>query len=129
MTDTRTPDDLAVVDGIFLGIEDHGILTIKLDLMGVESSWVQSYGDYSYGTAAMDGEHSKWSKEDKSMAGLALSRTIVGLCNAFGVYDWNNIKGKQVWVKRESSYGPIVAIKPVGKEKEWLSFRDFFPPL
>lgn len=121
-------EELARVESVFIGCEDHGILTIILMLEGADSGWGQSYGTFSYGSRSMDEdkEWNQWDDEARKRHGLALSRTLIGLCGGFGVDNILDLKGTMLWVQREKPFGTIEAIRPL--KGTAINFRDYFPP-
>lgn len=113
--------ELSIVESIFIGIEDHGILTITLHLTGAETSWGQSYGAYSYGSVSME---DKWAIGGKQRGGLAFSRTVIALCRGFGVDNILDIKGKMCWAIRERPFSFIDAVQPIGLDKPIISLKE-----
>lgn len=98
------------VESTFLGIEDHGILTATVYF---------NFGGTAQGIEAIV-LHVPGKPVDHA------GSFIVGLLQAFGVNNWNEVKGRTVWVQKEDEWGFITGIRPLEPEpgtpfviKEW----------
>ena len=87
------------ISSMYLGIESHGILTFMIQIDGDGDS--QGYGGYSCGH------------------GDFLATAIRALLDAFEIKEWEGLKGKNVRVRRDSSYGKIIGIGHIVKDK-WV---------
>lgn len=120
---TAEVPEIAIIDNVYLGFEDHGILTLILHLKGEGGGWGQGFGTFTYGATSSP---ESWSETDQWRAGRALANSIIGLLNTFGINDFSKLAGKTVLVKRDKPFGTIEAIKPLSfsRSSEWLSLRD-----
>jgi hypothetical protein len=91
--------ELAAIERVFLGVEDHGLLTLDLTLAG--PSWGQTFGGY-----ALDGKPED-STGDRTPTrwGMAYITAVIRV-----VGDLGDARGKRVYALREKDYGPIVGI-------------------
>ena len=107
-TDPRFTRQIAKADRLFLGYEDHGILTCTVMFDG--GGWGQGTPGYGFD------EHDEETKSRvvTSPFGLAF---IARLMQAFGVDEWNKIKGRTIFVLRQEPFGPIVGLHPLPTEK------------
>ena len=97
----------ARIESAALGIEDHGILTIDLQLDYGDSSH-QSFGGYSLGGG-------------KDSDGKYLHRWVMGMLNTVDVSWWSELKGQHIRVEREDGWnGKITRIGHITKDK-WFS--------
>lgn len=94
------------VKNVFLGYEDHGILTISVMIEGDGNSWGQGFGLFGLGA------HSRDSDQDELER---LDRWVQSLLAVFGVHEWDSIKGRPVWAL--SSSGMIHAIAPENQQR------------
>lgn len=97
----------AVVKSVYLGIEDHGFLTVFLNLE-YDGSICQSFGGYPL-------QSNSWPKNTANVAGWFIRR-ILEIC---GVKKWADLPGKTVRVR--VSQEKVEAIGHIVKE-DW-----FFP--
>ena len=97
----------AKITDAFLGIEDHGILTIIFTLRG--DGWGQCYGGYSLS-----------GKDGFSSMGV-----IKSILDAFKVKSWNELEGKFCRVLRERQFGKILGIGDIIEDR-WFSFERHF---
>lgn len=97
--------DLATVERLFLGVEDHGLLTLDLHLAG--PSWGQSFGGY-----ALDGKPDTPSGDRvPTVWGMAYIAAIVKVLGDLG-----QARGQRLYALRERDYGPIVGIADLNVE-------------
>lgn len=95
----------AKIDNVFLGIEDHGILTFFLHLEF--ESYRQSYGGYS-------------------LEGPNCWKTLKEILYIVEEDDWNKLKGKYIRVKYKTDEWnkPIYAIGNIVKDKWFTLEKD-----
>jgi len=99
--------ELALIERTSLGYEDHGILTAWLHVAYEESSSGQGIGGY-----ALDdykGERGKGRRVGTAWGCEYIARTM----KAVGVQTWEDLKGKRVWVLKESGdwHAKVVGIE------------------
>lgn len=120
MADDEYRKELAKVQDIFFGWEDHGHLTCGAH-MKLGSGGNITIGNYGLDEALWDtptGERS----EDASASSIGRRGTEYGMefmvrfMQAFGVREWADIKSKTVYVLMESYTGPVVGIEPLPTE-------------
>ena len=92
------PDwQLARIDRIMLGYEDHGILTCFLHLLYADPGEKIGSSGQGFGGYDLRGEYA--------------ALFIDGILKSVGVREWGDLVGKMVWV--QSSYQQIHAIRGV----------------
>ena len=111
--------EIAKVENTFLGVEDHGILTATIGFTGNNGSWGQ--GTPGYGLDAYNGDRAKKKpapQYPQDRVGTAFGMEFIRrLLQAFGVNQWEDIKGRTVFVVREGGrFGTIVGIEPLPTE-------------
>ena len=96
----------AKITNIFFGIEDHGCMTLTINLEG--AGWGCGFGGYN-----LLGEHGM--------------KAIKQLLETFEMNDLYGLKGKYVRVEFESSSG-CSGIKRIGDiiSDKWFSFKEFY---
>lgn len=92
--------ELAKISSVFLGIEDHGILTMSISLVGIEGGWGQGYGGHSFG-------HTD-SKTGEFIGHPSGSEMIHALIDTFNVERLEQLKGKYCWVWREKGFMSVI---------------------
>ncbi len=92
----------AKIINVFVGIEDHGILTSDIQLEG--DGWGQSFGGYC-------------------LSGITMSIWIKGILDVFEITDWNQLKGMVCRIK--SNDEKIVEIGNIIKDK-WFNPEEAF---
>jgi hypothetical protein len=103
----------AKITGVRIGVEDHGILTMFIDLNG--AGWGVSYGGY-----AMD----EYDQLQKSRIGHAmLAQSVIELCAVFEVSDIQQLVGMACRVDTEGLGGRAQRIGHF-MESRWFSFQD-----
>lgn len=102
----------AKITGTTLG-EDHGCLTAHIVLEG--AAWGCSYGGY-----VLD----RWCAELGRYESRDGYGAIIELMKTVGVESWEELKGKYVRIKIDSS-DAVVAIGNLLKD-QWVSFKGYF---
>lgn len=108
MTFTETTTErIAKARSTFLGIEDHGIFTGRIDF---------DYGSagQSAGNLCLDFNDRELGKRVESVPG-AVHRWVLGCCRAFGVDQWEKIPGRTVIAIIED--GLVRGLKPLPTER------------
>lgn len=110
---------IAKARSAYIGREDHGILTVFIDLdYGGSGQGIPLYG--------LD----QWDEEQKRRVGDARSiEFIAALMSAFGVNRFDSIVGRTVYALHNpgDSYGYIVGLEPLPTEKgERIIFADIW---
>lgn len=92
----------AKIEGVSLGFENHGVLSIMLSIMLSLDYGGSGHGFGGY--ALTDGKH--------------LLRWIKGIIKTLELENWEELKGQIIRVKREPGYnGKIIAIGHVLEDK------------
>jgi hypothetical protein len=93
----------AMIEEVFLGIEDHGIPAININCC---------MGSTRQGTGCYD------------IRKMDLAKALVALFTIAGVDSWDKLPGKPIRVKRQDGM-----IKKLGHfmEDSWMDFKDFYP--
>jgi hypothetical protein len=95
-------EELAKIQGTFLGVEDHGILTAVIDL---------NYGSAGQGAGSLMFDYRNATTDEwHDNKGLA-SRWIRGVLGAAGVDSWEKLKGRTVIAIKEGGY--VIGLKPL----------------
>ncbi len=103
----------AKIESTRLGREDHGIMTIWLQLDFGDSSH-QGWGGY-----ALD-KHDG----DARIPHVSLAKHITKILDTVGVDSWEDLNGEYIRIKRESGWnGKILAIGNLLKD-EWFNPED-----
>ena len=110
MTEPRIEN--ARITSTMLGIEDHGILTCFIHLLG--DGWGCGFGGY-----VLD----QWDDAHKQRVGTAFAADcILGILAAVGVEKWEDLPGKYVRAKTEGPGGGILAIGHIVEDR-WFNLR------
>ena len=109
-SDPRLVRQIAKAERLFLGYEDHGILTCYVMFDG--GGWGQASPGYGFD------EYDEETKKRVVISSFGLA-FIARLLQAFGVDEWNKIKGRTIFVLRHATdpFGPIVGLHPLPTEK------------
>lgn len=118
---TTPVEKVAKIKTTMLGYEDHGILTVWLDL---------DYGDSGQGAGGYGLD--EYDKERKERVGhKAAGEFIAGVLRACGVQSWEKVAGRTVYALCDTDGwgGKVVGLRPLPTEpgKEFL-FADAFTP-
>jgi len=106
----------AKINWTMLGLEDHEIMTFIVDLDFGGSG--QGFGGY-----ALD-DYDK--KKDKRIGSAYGMESIMRLLDVVGVSKWEELKGKNVRVKREGGWnGRLAAIGNILEDK-WLNMKELY---
>lgn len=109
--------EIAKVESTFLGIEDHGILTATVGFKLGSGSYQSTpgYGFDVYNGERADPKPAPEYPQDRvgSRFGMEFIRRLL---EAFGVDEWDKIRGRTVYVLREEPYGFIKGIEPLPTE-------------
>jgi hypothetical protein len=101
----------AVIDSVFLGIEDHGALTASVFLKYGDGS-IQGFGNYCLGDDL----------GEPSWAGYFIYR-VLEVC---GVRDWSKLQGRAVRVARQEGWnGKIFGIGHIVNDDWFYPEEDF----
>jgi hypothetical protein len=92
MKDRNRTKELAIIESVDAGPEDHGIETIWIHMKGVEGSWGQGFGGISFGWRVDRGGD----LFDKKLR----DHFVAMLCQAFNVLDLERLKGLRAYVLR-----------------------------
>jgi hypothetical protein len=82
---------------LFLGFEDHGLFMLNIDFTFGEGGIVQGLG-----------------------RGLTKLETIQDIIRVFGVREWSKIKGRSIYVLRESRSGLILGFVSLDGQRYFL---------
>ena len=106
----------AIIKSTTLGIEDHGIMTFYLGLN--YGCIYQSAGGYSLDTPIK--KDGVFLKRIGTAFGMCL---IIEVLRVVGANDWENLKGKHIRVKADST--SVYAIGNIITD-DWLDFKTFY---
>ncbi len=119
-------EELAKITRTSFGWEDHGILTAFIHV-DYDSSSMQGIGGYCLDDTRRDENgdvlrnHNFVPKRQGTAYGL---EWIMGVLEAVGVNNWEDLPGKFVWVIKEGSrYGKICGLRGFRSDKPFL-FED-----
>ena len=103
----------ALITSTMLGIEDHGILTFRLDL---------DYGGsgQAAGAYALDAYSEELARRVGTAAGTEF---ILALLRVLDVRKWEDLKGQHLRVRH--SFNGVHAVGHLLKD-QWLDFEEFF---
>ncbi len=106
-------EENGTIESIMLGIEGHGILTFMIRLKF--SGTGQGFGGY-----ALDGDKTK-AKNGPGFCAEAIRKVL----EAVGVNTWEELPGKNVRVRRESTdwSAQIIAIGHIVEDR-WYNIRE-----
>ena len=97
MTKKNLEKELAKISKVYLGIEDHGILTMSISFVGADGGWGQGYGGHCFG------HHDR--NSDEFIGHPIGAEMIHALLDTFKVDTLEALKGKYCWVFRERNVG------------------------
>lgn len=110
-------ETIAKVESTFLGYEDHGIFSLNVNF---------TYGSSGQGTGHYCVANAEPS--DTDAVGIRLVKAIIDAC---GVNQWEHLRGRTVYVLRESDdwNARVVGIAPLPTEKgSRVIFKDVLAP-
>lgn len=106
----------AMIEGVDIFVEDHGILTAMVRLRFGGSSG-QSFGGYA---------HDQWDDSKKSrVPTVSLCVFVKGVMDAVGSDAWEKLAGKPCRIGRLQKYGPIETIGHLFEDK-WFNPKSAF---
>ena len=101
--------EIAKIEGVFLGFEDHGIFTCYIHF-DYGKGGAQSGGGYAF---------SQYDRETERRVGSRFGcEFVMRLLNACGVDEWSKLKGRTVFAirDREGFQGRVIGIEPLPTE-------------
>jgi hypothetical protein len=110
----------AIIKSTQLGFEDHGILTIWINLEF--DSGGQGFGGFALDDKPLEQDRMKegYRRQPSTLAGLS----ITGLLKTLGIEKWEKLAGTYVRVRKpEGHFGPITHIGHIIKDR-WFSFVE-----
>jgi hypothetical protein len=117
MTPTDYTEEIAKIERITLGREDHGIFTCMLHLNFGSSG--QGAGGYELDEPIHEGE--EFVRRQGTAFGM---EWIIRAMDACGVDDWSKVQGRTVLALRDPSTFSLVGIKPLPTEHGKLFLFD-----
>lgn len=117
MSESEFEKVIAKIESTHLGYEDHGIFSLNVSFDFGHSA--QGTGHYSVCSSESD--------QPDDAVGIRLVRAIVDAC---GVSQWEQLKGRTVYVLKEEGWsGMVRGIEPLPTEKgKRVIFKDVLCP-
>jgi hypothetical protein len=114
-------EELGLIRKTFLGYESHGMFTFVIEFDFGGSG--QAFGNYVIG---IHGDKSEINQEEVTLKNSYGTEAIMKILDAVGVNKWEDLVGKECWVRRDN--GTIVEIEAPAYRKHGKLFniKEFF---
>ncbi len=118
-------EELGLIRKAFLGYEEHGLFTFQIEFdFGVS---MQGFGNYVIGVKKGNSEFHHPYGESTDIRNIYGAEALMRLLDAVGVNSWDELVGRECWVRRNSE-GIIEEVEAPAYRKHSGAFniKEFF---